>query len=92
MSPQDSFEASTDSLDSSPRARITHIGVQADPQDVPGLERMGQHEQLGFRIDGCAYRAARQPRVTDLARIRSGAPMQWVSRLPGPAFDVEEPG
>ena len=90
VSAEDSFEVASDALNRVARALVANIGVKTNAVDFPGLERVRQHQQLGFGVGRSPNCVASKPRVTDLAYIGRAAPLLRVALRPGPAFDVEE--
>src|SRR6185437_8338446 len=91
MRAQNAFHLPSDALNRGPRSLVAHIGVQAHAKDLPGFKGVGQHQQLGFSIRRRADGRMRQPRVADLTRIGSLAPVLSMSRRPGPALQIEKP-
>ena len=89
---QNSFEARSDPLESGAGPLIANVGVKADTHDLPDLQGVPQHQQLGFRIGGCADRPPGQPRVADLTSIRNASPVQGMCRRPCPSLQVPEAG
>ena len=69
------FKLASDALDRGTGTLIARVRVKADAKDLPDLEGVPQHEELGFGIRTGTNRGLREPRITDLAGIGESAPV-----------------
>jgi hypothetical protein len=84
------FKLASDALDRGTGTLIARVRVKADAKDLPDLEGVPQHEELGFGIRTGTNRGLREPRITDLAGVRETAPVIGMSLGPCPPFDIPE--
>ena len=54
MGAEDAFERRADALHCGDGAFVAGVGVETDAEDLPGLEGVGEHEQLGLGVGGGA--------------------------------------
>jgi hypothetical protein len=73
---EDAFERRTEPGDRGAAPLVALVGGDRDPPDVPGLERVGQHEQLRLGVHGRALVLGADPRAADLDLVRVGAPAE----------------
>src|SRR5438105_1477047 len=91
MGAENAFEVAADALNGCGGAVVARVGVQAYAEDLPGLERVGQHQQLGLGVGGGTDGGCGEPSVADLAGIRRRQVVTRVAGRPRPALDLEEP-
>ena len=73
MGAENAFEFAADPFNRCAGALVALIGVEADAEHLPDLERVSQHEQLGFSIGAGANGGAGQPGVANLAHVGTQA-------------------
>ena len=73
MGAENPFEFAADAFDGRTGALVTLVRMETDPEDLPHLERVTQHEQLGFGIGAGANGGAGQPGVANLANVGTKA-------------------
>src|SRR6266446_5779189 len=90
MGSENPIELTADTFERSARTSVTRVGMKANPEHLPRLEGVGQHEQLDLGV-GCGpdFRA-RQPRVTDLTDVGVVASVPRVAVWPRPSLQVKE--
>src|SRR5205823_5686993 len=66
---EDTFEGRAKCGDRGARTRVAGVGLEVDPADAGGFERVRQQEQLRFDVDTGALGRSRDPGAADLDRV-----------------------
>ena len=87
---ENSLELPADAFERGAGTLVTGVGVKADAEHFPQFEGVREHQQFGLGVGGGADRGTGQPRISNLARVRTAAPVRRMVRRPRPSLDVPE--
>jgi hypothetical protein len=90
MSAQDPLALPANALERGARAFVADIRVEAHPDGVPGLERVGEHHELRLGVRAGANGGAGEPRIADLADVGRRSAVPRMAGRPGPLLDIKE--
>ena len=90
MPAQDPLALSANALERGARAVVADIRMEAHPDGVPGLERVGEHHELRLGVRAGANGGAGEPRIADLTDVGRRSAVPGMVGRPGPLLDIKE--
>src|ERR1700722_8142313 len=69
VGPQDAVQRAPQALDGPPRPVVAAVGAEPHRVDLPGLEGMGEHQQLGLGVERGSLGPRGQPGGADLDHV-----------------------